>query len=53
MKDSDNEKALEEFVLNNPELERLEGMLDTFNVFETLKMVNVEIKHSNFLAFHS
>lgn len=51
MEDIDNEKALEEFVLNNPELERLEGILDTFNVFETLKIVNVEIKHSNFLAW--
>ena len=51
MKDSEEIRALEEFVLNNPELERLEGMLDTFNVFETLKIVNVEIKHSNFLAW--
>ncbi|HNZ60937.1 MAG TPA: PD-(D/E)XK nuclease family protein [Methanofastidiosum sp.] len=51
MKDSEEIRALEEFVLNNPELERLEGMLDTFNVFETLKIVNVELKHSNFLAW--
>lgn len=51
MGDSEDISALEEFVLNNPELERLEGMLDTFNVFETLKIVNVEIKHSNFLAW--
>jgi len=51
MKDSEGIQALEKFVLNNPELERLEGMLDTFNVFETLKIVNVEIKHSNFLAW--
>lgn len=51
MQEFDNEKALEEFVLNNPDLERLEGMLDTFNVFETLRIVNVEIKHSNFLAW--
>ncbi|HOC77506.1 MAG TPA: PD-(D/E)XK nuclease family protein [Methanofastidiosum sp.] len=51
MNGSEEIRALEEFVLNNPELERLEGMLDTFNVFETLKIVNVELKHSNFLAW--
>jgi len=51
MEDSEEIRALEEFVLNNPDLDKLEGMLDTFNVFETLRIVNVEIKHSNFLAW--
>lgn len=51
MEDFDKEKVLEEFVLNNPDLDKLERMLETFNVFETLNMVNVEIKHSNFLAW--
>ena len=44
-------KALEQFILNNPELEKIEGMLSDFNVFETLDIVNVEIRHSNVLAW--
>ena len=27
---------LEQFLLNNPELDRLEGLLSQFNIFETL-----------------
>ena len=44
-------KVLEDFILNNPELDKLEGMLDHFNVFETLKMVHTEIRHSNVLSW--
>lgn len=47
-----NEKEkLEQFILNNPDLEKLEGMLSDFNVFETLNMVNAEVRHSNMLAW--
>lgn len=50
MEDSKEIRALEEFVLNNPDLEKLEEMLDVFNVFEVLKIEKVELKHSDFLA---
>jgi hypothetical protein len=42
---------LEKFVLDNIELDRLEGMLSDFNLFETLNLVNAEIRHSNVLAW--
>lgn len=44
-------EALEQFILNNPDLDKLEGMLSDFNVFETLNMVNAEVRHSNMLAW--
>jgi len=44
-------EILERFILNNPELDRLEGMLSDFNLFETLNLVNVEIRHSNVLSW--
>jgi hypothetical protein len=50
MVDGEDIKLLEDFVLNNPELEKLENMLDQFNVFETLNVVNAEIRHSNVLS---
>jgi hypothetical protein len=42
---------LERFVLDNPELDQLEAQLSVFNVFETLGIVNAEIRHSNVLAW--
>lgn len=42
---------LEQFVVDNEELERLESLLDQFNIFEAIGMVRQEIRHSNFLAF--
>lgn len=51
MEDSEEIRALEEFVLNNPDLDKLEEMLDIFNVFEVLKIQKVELKHSDFLAW--
>lgn len=44
-------QMLEDFVLNNPELEQIEKMLTTFNIFETLKIERAEIRHSNMLAW--
>ncbi len=48
----ENEKnSLEQFILNNPELEKLEGMLSDFNLFETLNLIHAEIRHSNVLSW--
>lgn len=44
-------KALEAFVVNNADLERLEALLDRFNIFEAVGLVRQEIRHSTFLAF--
>jgi hypothetical protein len=49
-KDSDL-KALENFIVGNVELEKLEAMLDRFNIFEAVGMERQEIRHSKFLAF--
>jgi hypothetical protein len=43
--------ALQEFVMNNHELEELEDKLQEFNIFEVLGMIKQEIKHSNFLSW--
>jgi len=50
-KNKSEEKILEEFLLNNPELDKLENKLGIFNIFETLDIVNTEIRHSNVLAW--
>lgn len=42
---------LEQFVVDNEDLEHLESLLDQFNIFEAVGMVRQEIRHSNFLAF--
>jgi len=44
-------KALEALVVNNADLERLEALLDRFNIFEAVGLVRQEIRHSSFLAF--
>ncbi len=44
-------KALENFIVGNAELEKLEAMLDRFNIFEAVGLVRQEVKHSTFLAF--
>ncbi len=43
--------ALEKFLLQNQELEKLESLIAEFNVFETLDAVRAEIRHSNMLAW--
>ena len=48
---SEEKEILEKFILNNPDLEKLEGMLSEFNLFETLNLVHAEIRHSNVLAW--
>lgn len=42
---------LEQFLLDNPELDYLESLLSQFNIFETLNIVNVEVRHSNVLSW--
>jgi len=44
-------KALEDFVIDNEEFERLEALLDQFNLFEAIGVVRQELRHSDFLAF--
>lgn len=43
--------ALEKFLLQNQELEKLESLIAEFNVFETLDAIRAEIRHSNMLAW--
>ena len=42
---------LEKFVLNNPELEKLESLLNQFNIFDVLNIVHTEIRHSSTIAW--
>lgn len=46
-----NYQSLKALIVDNPELEELEGRLDQFNIFEALGAVKVEVRHSDFLAF--
>lgn len=46
-----NTECLEDFIHSNPQLERLESLANEFNIFSSLKIVDVEIRHSNFLAW--
>ncbi|WP_162160889.1 PD-(D/E)XK nuclease family protein [Leptolyngbya sp. PCC 6406] len=47
----DPQKLLEQLVVNNADLERLESLLNQFNIFEAVGMVRQEIRHSRFLSF--
>jgi hypothetical protein len=47
----DELQQLQDLIVNNPELEQLEGLLDQFNIFEALGAINQEVRHSNFLAY--
>ena len=44
-------QALEELVVDNPDLELLESLVDEFNIFEAIGMHRQEIRHSFFLKF--
>ena len=44
-------RALEGFVVNNPELDQLENLVGQFNIFEAMGVIRQEIRHSDFLAF--
>ncbi len=49
--DDSDRKALEAFVVDNRDLERLEDLLSQFNIFEAIGAVWQELRHSDFLAF--
>ena len=42
-----NTRALEALVIDNPDLESLEYLLDQFNIFEAIGMVRQELRHSD------
>ncbi len=44
-------EILEKFIANNPELELLEEIIDKFNIFTALDIINYEIRHSAFLSW--
>lgn len=44
-------KLLEDFITNNHELELLESIIDKFNIFRSLGIINTEIRHSHFLSW--
>lgn len=44
-------QPLEALVIDNLDLERLEALLDQFNIFEAIGATHVELRHSDFLAF--
>lgn len=44
-------QALDALLLNNPEFEKLETLLDQFNIFEAIGAVWRELRHSDFLAY--
>jgi len=46
-----SQRILEDFVVGNTELQQLEILLRKFNLFEALKLVWVEVRHSDFLAY--
>lgn len=49
---SNNElKSLENFVVGNADLEKLERQISKFNIFEALGVTRQELRHSDFLAF--
>ena len=42
---------LEDFIINNKNLEHLENIVNDFNIFTSLNLINNEIRHSNFLSW--
>lgn len=48
---ADEIKLLEDFITNNHELELLESIIDKFNIFRSLGIINTEIRHSHFLSW--
>ena len=46
-----NLRALDDFLVDNPELEKLDARLSTFNIFNVLRIARAEIRHSNVLGW--
>jgi len=51
MVNKSDKDLLEKFIVNNKSLERLENIVDDFNIFTSLNLINNEIRHSNFLSW--
>jgi len=51
MVNKSDKDLLEEFIINNKNLERLENIVNDFNIFTSLNLINNEMKHSNFLSW--
>jgi hypothetical protein len=47
----DDKIALEQFLLENVELEKIKSFVSEFNIFEIMRIVHAEIRHSNMLAW--
>ncbi|WP_338472823.1 PD-(D/E)XK nuclease family protein [Niallia sp. XMNu-256] len=47
----EDRKAIEDFLMDVDILDRLEAKISNFNIFETLGIVNAEIRHSNVIAW--
>lgn len=45
------EQALKQFLLDSDSLKQLENWTDDFNLFDVLRITNMEIRHSNILAW--
>ncbi|WP_019376137.1 PD-(D/E)XK nuclease family protein [Virgibacillus halodenitrificans] len=50
-KELNNRQALEKFLMDVEILDKIESKLSNFNVFETMGMINTEIRHSNVLSW--
>lgn len=48
---NEQKKILEEFLLDIDILDKLDGYMNKFNVFDVLKISKMEIRHSNMLAW--
>lgn len=51
MVNKSDKDLLEEFIINNKNLEHLENIVNDFNIFTSLNLINNEIRHSNFLSW--
>jgi len=49
--EKDLRKSLEDFVVENSDLERLESLVTQFNIFDVIGAVRQELRHSDFLAY--
>lgn len=49
--EQNNREILENFVIDNVELERIEELTSQFNIFQALNIAEWEVRHSNFLAW--
>lgn len=49
--DKELRKALEAFVADNSDLERLESLVTQFNIFEAIGAIRQELRHSDFLSY--